>query len=250
MEEPANKLYKITEFRQALVDYKPSKKALLDLRSVKFVLLSAPTAAGRNTLIRKLLETNRYQFIISDTTRKPRLNNNILEQDGVEYWFRTEDEFLSGLKNGDYLESAIIHGQQVSGINIREIKRAEDNSKIAITDIDIQGCDTCVALSEKIIPIFILPPSFDEWMRRLDGRGEMLLDEKQRRLKSAVDEITSALERPYFKFVTNWDLVQTSEFLDRHINGYFSKSEQAEERSHAISLLHDLKKHHRSYKIN
>lgn len=87
--------------------------------------------------------------------------------------------------------------------------------------------------------IFVLPPDFDEWMRRMDGRGAMDPGEKKRRLQSAVSEISGALKRPYFKFLVNWDLRSTSEQLHEEIlNGEFDEAScQTEARHHAIELL-------------
>jgi len=83
------------------------------LQQTKFVPLVAITSSGRNTLIRELLKTGEYHFIVSDTTRKPRTNDGVMEQSGVEYWFRDEDEVLQDVKDGKFLEAAVIHSQQV-----------------------------------------------------------------------------------------------------------------------------------------
>ncbi|MDQ5885477.1 MAG: guanylate kinase, partial [Patescibacteria group bacterium] len=204
-------LVKLNDFKLVLNNYKPNGDLLSLLKENPFVLLSAPSAAGRNTVIRYLLQTGRYYFVISDTTRKPRKNNGILETNGTEYWFKSEDQFLDGLKCGNYVEAALIHNQQVSGINVNELKHAANNHTIPITDVDIQGCDTIMNLSKHVIPVFILPPKFDEWMRRLDGRGVMGKDEKVRRLTSAIEEIEFALKRDYFKYIINDSIDQTSQ---------------------------------------
>ena len=198
----AHPLANLQAFKDILKDYKPNQSILTLLQKHSFVLLAAPSAAGRNTVIRHLLQTGKYYFVISDTTRKPRKNNGVLETNGVEYWFKTEDKFLDGLNSGNYVEAALIHNQQVSGINVNELKHAASNHTIPITDVDIQGCDTIMNLSKHVVPVFILPPKFDEWMRRLDSRGEMLQEEKRRRLQSAVEEINFALGRKYFKFLS------------------------------------------------
>ena len=103
-----------------LKHYNPSLEIIDLLRNIQFVLLAAPTAAGRNTIIRNLIMTGKYYYVVSDTTRKPRINNGIPEKNGNEYWFKSEEEFLHGLKNGAYVEAAIIHNQQVSGISLEE----------------------------------------------------------------------------------------------------------------------------------
>jgi guanylate kinase len=92
-------------------------------------MLSAPTAAGRNTIIKNLIMTGKYFYVISDTTRIPRINNGTPERSGNEYWFKTETEFLDNLKNGEYIETAIIHNQQISGISLTEMHRANRSKK-------------------------------------------------------------------------------------------------------------------------
>lgn len=241
MFEQSSPLKHLAEFQRILKDYKPSLEILDLLQRTKLVLLVAPAAAGRNTIIRNLIMTGKYHFLVSDTTRRPRINNGVPERNGEEYWFKTEEEFLHGLTNGAYVEAAIIHRQQVSGISLQELRAADAAGKIAINDVEIQGCDNIKSFSDSTVPVFILPPSFDEWMRRLDGRGAMDPAEKRRRLISAVEEIQLALERSYFKFIINWDLRLTVEELHEHIvSGNFGVAEQTTAHSHAQQLLVDL----------
>ncbi|HPR10189.1 MAG TPA: hypothetical protein PLJ04_01275 [Candidatus Saccharibacteria bacterium] len=231
----------LPEFQRILKTYKPSLELLDLLHDNKFVLLSAPTAAGRNTIIKNLIMTGKYYYVVSDTTRKPRINNGIPETNGNEYWFKSEESFIQGLRNGAYVEAAIIHNQQVSGVSLDELRKAAQTNTIAITDIDIHGCDTIKSYSDSTIPVFILPPDFTEWMRRLDGRGVMDPQEKRRRLTSAAEEIELALQRSYFKFIVNWDLRVTVDALHQHITtGDFGELEQANAHVHAEQLLADL----------
>jgi guanylate kinase len=121
------------------------------------------------------------------------------------------------------------------------MRRGEATSRVLITDTDIQGCDTIMSYSDSTVPIFVLPPNFEEWMRRLDGRGAMSPSEKRRRLTSAADEIQFALERNYFKFIINWDLKLTIEELHQHIlTKSFGEAEQQAAHGHAQQLLVDL----------
>lgn len=198
-----NKLEHIKEFRELLEDYQPSKKSLLTLSQVELVLLVAPTSSGRNTVIRELMKTGDYYFIVSDTTRQPRSNDGVMEKDGVEYWFRTEDDVLEDIKDGKYLEAAVIHNQQVSGISVRELEKAKAAEKIAITDAEIAGADSAIKRKVDTLVIFLLPPNFDEWQRRITSRGEMSPSEYKNRMVSAAKELSTALDRDYYKFVIN-----------------------------------------------
>jgi guanylate kinase len=183
-----NELRHLEEFQEILTNYKISENLRNELQQSKLVLLTAPTGIGRNTLIRELIKSGQYHFMVSDTTRHPRHNDGVLETNGKEYWFKTEDEFLEGLKEGRYIEAAIIHKQQVSGINVSEIIKANTESQIAITDAEIKGAETLFKVKPDTIAIFVLPPTFEEWMKRLKNRGEMSQAEFKRRLASAIAE--------------------------------------------------------------
>ena len=204
-----NNLKNINEFNALLMDYQPSRQSLLTLSQVELVLLVAPTSSGRNTVIRELMKTGDYYFIVSDTTRNPRSNDGVMEKDGVEYWFRSEEEVLADIKDGKYLEAAVIHNQQVSGISVRELEKAKEAEKIAITDAEIAGADSAIMRKADTLVIFLLPPNFDEWQRRITSRGEMNSTEYKNRMISAAKELSAALDRDYYKFVIN-DSVQNA----------------------------------------
>jgi guanylate kinase len=126
-----------------------------------------------------------------------------IEQDGREYWFRDEEDMLSGLQNGEYMEAAIIHNQQVSGCNIREIEKAQSKNKVAIKDIEPSGATSICNVKPDVIIIFVLPPNLDEWRRRLHSRSELPPKELRRRLVSARQELKAALSHDYYQFVIN-----------------------------------------------
>src|SRR6266702_1996592 len=154
------------EFEKAIASYRLSEHARQVVRDTTFAVMTGPTAAGRNTIIWKLLETGKYRFVISDTTRPKRQNNGIWEQDGKQYWFRSEAEFLRDLQNGEFLEAEIIHNQQVSGISVRELERANQEQKIAITDVDIEGIDNALRAKSDAFALLVFPPDFASWQER------------------------------------------------------------------------------------
>lgn len=239
--ENVNKLVHIAEFQKILKDYKPSAQSLEILKDTKLALLVGPTAAGRNTLINLLLDTGRYHFIVSNTTRKPRVNNGVMEQNGVEYWFTEEEDFLKGLQSGGYLEAAIIHGQQVSGISIKELETAQKSGLIAIDEIEVEGGENIFRQKPDGLFIFLLPPSFDVWMQRLRGRGEMPEDEIRRRMQSAQDEIARALSVDYYQFVINNEIHEAASAVDELANGRTPDTVKQElGRSHAEQLAIDI----------
>src|SRR5690348_10605533 len=106
-----NQLQHQAEFRKALADYRISDAGKKLLRDIRLLLFVAPSATGRNTIIQELVKTGNYHFIVSDTTRQPRMNNGVLEENGREYWFRSEEEMLDEIEHGDFIETAVIHNQ-------------------------------------------------------------------------------------------------------------------------------------------
>jgi guanylate kinase len=235
-----NKLEHIKEFEQALKDYHLPDEAKETLRQTQLVLLIGPSSSGRNTIINELMKSGKYHYVISDTTREPRANNGILEQTGREYWFRTEDQMLEDIKNGKFLEAAVIHNQQVSGISMRELEAAAKEHRVAIDEIEVVGADNIHKAAPETIFLFILPPSFDEWMARMSARGKLPLEETRRRLNSAVSEITTALNRDYYKFIVNDTFIKTAARIDDIIAGKLSSlDDQAEARSIAKQLIVD-----------
>jgi guanylate kinase len=199
-----NALKHISEFQSLLAEYKLSSSAIETLKQTNLALLVGPTGAGRNTIVTELLKTGDYYHIVSDTTRELRLKDGIhIEKNGREYWFRSEEDVLADLRKGEYVEAAIIHKQQVSGWNVREIEAALKAQKIAIKDIEPSGAAWVHRIKKDVMIIFVVPPSFDVWMSRLRSRSELPEDEIRRRLQSACDEMHTALTNDYYAFVVN-----------------------------------------------
>lgn len=208
-----------SEFKKILENYKVSGHAAKILQDLRLVLLIAPTSAGRNTIIRHKLKTGRYFYIVSDTTRPPRINDGVPEQNGKEYWFRPEQEVLADLKAGEYLEAEIIHEQQVSGISIRELEKARNENKIAITDIDIGGMHNIMKAKPDTVAIMLIPPSFEEWQRRLVERGKMTSQEQNRRFETALRIFEDGHRQVYYNFVISEDIEQSAAIIDAIVGG-------------------------------
>lgn len=239
-----NELKHLAEFQKILNNYHVPEKSRAALKGTKLMLMTAATSAGRNTIISELLKTGNFHYIVSDTTRKPRTNNGVPEQDGVEYWFKTEEEMLNNLRDGKMLEAAIIHNQQVSGISIREIERAEKEGKVATTDIEVVGTDMIVDVKPDAMCLFIIPPNFEEWQRRLKHRGAMDPGEVKRRLESAAMEFELALAKDYYWIIVNDQLDQAVDYIKLIAQGVeSSKERQAQNREVLRELLKETRKY-------
>jgi guanylate kinase len=208
-----------SDFEAVLKNYHASEHAKAVLEQVKLVLLLGPTSSGRNTVIRRIVETGGYYYIVSDTTRPPRTNLGVPEQNGREYWFRTEEEVLADLRAGEFLEAELLHGQQVSGISIRELEKARDARKVALADVDLKGVHNILKTKPDTIVILMVPPSFEEWQRRLSARGQMRPDELRRRFETAQKIFDDALTQNFYHFVVAEHVEQSAALIEAIIQG-------------------------------
>lgn len=195
-------------FIKALQNYKPSQEILQMLADISYVPFAGLAGGGRNTVIQYLVNNYKYHFVVSDTTRPPKLRDGRMEVNGVQYFFRKEEEMLHEIQNGEFLEAELIHDQQVSGTSIRELLRAKEEGRIPLNDVEFGGVENVHELLPNAIIIGLLPPSYDEWIRRFTEREEISEQELLNRLRTAKEVLTRMLERPYFKLVINDDIEQ------------------------------------------
>ncbi len=203
-------LTRLADFEHALAHYKVSDHAREVLAGTPFVAMMSVAGGGRNTLINYLVQTGPYYFVVSDTTRSPKVRNGIAEVHGVHYFFRSEDDFLADLKSGEFIEAEIIHGQQVSGTSVREVEKAKQLGLIPIHDYEFGGADAMQQIKNDAIIIALLPPSFEDWQYRLKNRETMHGHEFKNRMQTAVIVLQAMLDRPYVKFVISGDLNDSS----------------------------------------
>lgn len=196
----------VAAFQKHLSTYKPSRDALDTIKDMRLALLVGPSSSGRNAVIRELIKTGEYHYIVSDTTRHPRINDGVAEVDGTEYHFRSNEDVLKDIKAGKFLEAAYVHKKHVYGIGVREVHKAHADNKIAVTDVEVVGAANIHKVKPDTAIIFMIPPSFDVWLQRLHHRGKLPEEEVRRRLESAMLEFQAALENDYYKYVINDDL--------------------------------------------
>lgn len=232
------------DFVDALHDYHPSDDAVRALSTMPLVILLSVTGGGRNTIINKLVETGRYHFIVSDTTRPPKVRNGVLEQDGVNYHFRSEEDILGDIRSGLYLEAELIHGQQVSGTSVAELLRAHASGKVPINEVDLGGTDAIAAVKPDTLFLFIVPPSFEEWMRRLKTRESMSEEELLNRLTTAVRMLRTVLASERFVFVVNDNLDEVVSTVDDYISGEVHALHDTNARQRAEEILAGIIAHH------
>lgn len=224
--------------KQKLRNYKPSASTIELIRKTPIVLLVGVSGAGKDTIKHKLLATGDYHHIVSHTTRQPRENHGVLEQDGREYHFISLAAAEKMLDEKTFVEAKMYSGN-IYGTSAVEIQTALGDGKIAITDVEIQGVVEYKSLAPNVQAVFILPPSYEVWQQRLKSRYEesdISPEDIKRRMQTASIELKEALEKDYFRFVINDDLNAAVEAVDAIAHGVPAGKESAA----ALRLAEDL----------
>lgn len=174
----------------------------------RLVVLAGPTAVGKGT-IAAYVRTHFPDvfFSVSMTTRKPRPD----EVDGVQYHFVDDGEFDRLVEAGQFLEHAVVHGLAQYGTPRGPVERALAEGRDALLEIDLQGARQVRATMPDAFFVFLEPPSWDELVRRLIGRGTEDEGERERRLETARRELAAKPE--FDAVIVNDDVRRASEEL-------------------------------------
>jgi len=152
-------------------------------------VVSAPSGAGKTTLCDALRQTPDFVYSVSCTTRHPRAGEN----DGEDYHFLSEGDFLARVKAGEFLEYAEVHGKYYGTLR-QPIRSNLDEGVDVLIDIDIQGAAAIRTVGDEFIrralcDVFIMPPDLDELRRRLTKRGTETVEQIELRLMNAAREM-------------------------------------------------------------
>jgi guanylate kinase len=172
------------------------------------VVLTGPSGAGKDSLLAELRSrSNSYHIAVNATTRKPRSG----EQEGVDYFFVSKDEFQRMVSEGELLEHAIVYGQD-KGVPRSPIRHALASGHDVLLRTDIQGARTIKRLVPGAITIFIGPPSEDELRRRVRERGGDSEEQVKLREEATREEMAAAAEFDYE--VVNDDLQKCADEIE------------------------------------
>lgn len=198
------------QLTQALASYQPSQTAIDLIKQTPILLLVGPTGAGKDSVKDQLLASGRFHHIISHTTRPPRMNHGVIEQDGQDYHFIDKSAALQLLTDRAMIEAKVYSGN-LYGTSIAEIQAAHDDQRIAMTDLEVQGVAEYKALDPDVMAVFLLPPDFETWQARLQRRYGDVVDvaDYRLRLQTALDELQQLLTTNYYVAVINDDLDET-----------------------------------------
>ena len=167
-------------------------------------VVSAPSGAGKTSLIKKIMSLNpNISVCTSETTRKPRKG----EIDGVDYIFVSKDDFSHKMKNEQYLEHAEVHGNYYGTLVDSVVKLIEKNI-LVILEIDYQGAEIIKEKLPLSRNIFVLPPSLSELEKRLRERGTDSEKVILERLQNAKNELNQAHCYDYILVNDNFELAE------------------------------------------
>jgi guanylate kinase len=186
----------------------------------KFIIFSAPSGAGKTTIVQHLLtKIPELEFSISATTRKPRGE----EKNGKDYYFISKEEFLHRIARKQFVEFEEVYSGTFYGTLRTEIERIWENGKTVIFDIDVEGG---LHLKRKYdgqaLAIFVQPPSLEVLKERLTGRGTDSHEKLQERFTKAEKELNYA---PQFDIILkNHDLQTACGEAEALVRNFISES--------------------------
>lgn len=173
----------------------------------KLVIFSAPSGSGKSTIVQWLMKDHpelQLAFSISCTSRAPRGS----EQNGVEYFFLTADEFKQKIKNGEFLEYEEVYEGRFYGTLKSQVDTQRDMGENVVFDVDVKGgCNIKNFYGIDALSIFIQPPSVEELRRRLIARNTDTMEAIESRVAKASYELTFA---PKFDYVVVNDDLETA----------------------------------------
>ncbi len=173
------------------------------MRPARLTVVSGPTAVGKGTVVAHLRAEHPEIFVsVSATTRPPRPG----EVDGVHYLFVSPEQFDDLVARDALLEWAVVHGTHRYGTPRQPVVDALAAGRDALLEIDLQGARQVRARWPEARFVFLAPPSWEELVRRLVGRGTESAEQQARRLETARAEM--AAQREFDAVVVNGEVGQ------------------------------------------
>lgn len=177
-------------------------------RRSRLIVLAGPTAVGKGTVAADVRRMHPEVWIsVSATTRPPRPG----EENGLHYWFVSDDDFDAMIERGDLLEWAVVHQAARYGTPRGPVELALASGHPAMLEIDLQGARQVRETMPQALFVFLKPPSWDELVRRLVGRGTEDRAERERRLETARAEL--AAESEFDCTIVNHEVHEAAEQL-------------------------------------
>ena len=186
----------------------------------KMLIVSAPSGSGKSTIVNWLMKEHpelHLYFSISCTSRAPRGT----EQNGVEYFFLTPEEFRAKIANEEFLEYEEVYHDRFYGTLKAQVERQRLAGQNVVFDVDVKGgLNIKRYYGDEALSLFIQPPSVEELRRRLTGRGTDTSDAIEERLAKAEYELTFASQ--FDCVVVNDDLEAAKQEALQIINDFLN----------------------------
>ena len=187
----------------------------------KLIIVSAPSGTGKSTIISWLMKEHpelNMAFSISCTSRAPRGT----EQNGVEYFFLTPEEFRQRIDNDEFLEYEEVYQDRFYGTLKAQVERQREAGQNVVFDVDVKGgVNIKRYYGDEALSLFIQPPSVEELRRRLTGRGTDTPEAIEERLAKAEYELTFASQ--FDRVVVNNDLETAKQEALQIINDFLKE---------------------------
>ena len=182
----------------------------------KLVVITAPSGAGKSSIVKKLLQHNpTLSFSVSCTTREKRSG----ETDGHHYYFISADEFKRKVSAGDFVEHEEVYTGKYYGTLKAEVERIWSKRKVVVFDIDVKGAlNLKKKFGDDCLTIFISPPSRESLINRLKNRGTEDAKSLKARIKRSEEELTYADK--FDKQVVNHDFDTAYMRVKNHVTNF------------------------------
>lgn len=179
----------IETFKKIIERYAPSGPAIGRFKETEFAVIAGPAVSGKDTLRNGLLNEypDKYHRVMSLTTRKARPDEDLA------YEYVSFDEMKARADDKKLLQVALVHNQQVSAIDNAEVDSLISSEKTGLSILIVQEERKLYGLNPRIRTVFLIPPSFDDMMQRLNDERALQTAEIRRRLQAAKKEIEIAL---------------------------------------------------------
>ena len=173
------------------------------MKKGKLIIVSAPSGSGKSTIIGKIMEKyENLHFSISATSRPPRGT----EQNGVEYFFLSPEEFKQKIENNEFIEYEEVYPDKFYGTLKSQVEKQLLKGENIVFDVDVKGGISIKKIYKKrALSIYIMPPSIDELRNRLVKRGTDSPEMIEQRIAKAEQELT---------FADKFDKVIVNDILD------------------------------------
>ena len=187
--------------------------------SGKLIIFSAPSGAGKTTIVHHLLNKEvGLEFSISATTREKR-NGEI---DGKDYYYFSVEDFKNKIRNNDFVEWEEVYKDNFYGTLKTEVERIWNDGNTVIFDVDVDGgLNLKNAYGDKALAIFVMPPSLDKLRKRLEERDTETKESVDRRMKKAPLEIEKCVD--FDKLILNDKLPEAFKKAEALLQDFIKK---------------------------